>query len=196
MGKSASGKDTIYEHLFRDPELKLSRIIMYTTRPIRDREYEGKEYHFVSNERRMELERQGKIIEQRYYDTVYGRWYYFTVDDGQIDPENNDYLVPGVLDSYLGMRAYFGADKVIPIYIEVEDGERLQRAIRREKKQQVPKYEEMCRRFLSDTKDFSEENLQKAGIGTRFDNTGALDDCMEKIRAYIQAAGEEGAVDS
>ena len=36
MGKSASGKDTIYNKILQDDSLMLSRIIPYTTRPIRD----------------------------------------------------------------------------------------------------------------------------------------------------------------
>lgn len=44
MGKSASGKDTIYKELReRIPELKT--VVLYTTRPIRDGETEGVEYH-------------------------------------------------------------------------------------------------------------------------------------------------------
>lgn len=43
MGKSASGKDTIYKRLHsRMPELKT--VTMYTTRPIRDGEQNGVEY--------------------------------------------------------------------------------------------------------------------------------------------------------
>ncbi len=43
MGKSASGKDTIYKKLHsRMPELKT--VTMYTTRPIRDGEHNGVEY--------------------------------------------------------------------------------------------------------------------------------------------------------
>ena len=46
MGKSASGKDTIYKRLHsRMPELKT--VTMYTTRPIRDGEQNGVEYFFV-----------------------------------------------------------------------------------------------------------------------------------------------------
>ena len=65
---------------------------------------------------------------------------------------------------------YFGREKVVPIYIEVEDGERLQRALNREKRQKNPKYSELCRRFLADQEDFSEENLLKAGVIHRFEN--------------------------
>ena len=35
MGKSASGKDTIYQRLLRNPEFSLERLVIYTTRPIR-----------------------------------------------------------------------------------------------------------------------------------------------------------------
>ena len=50
MGKSASGKDTIYKQLHaRMPELKTVR--MYTTRPIRDGETDGVEYFFVDDGR-------------------------------------------------------------------------------------------------------------------------------------------------
>lgn len=35
MGKSSSGKDTIYRRLLEDKELELRNIILYTTRPMR-----------------------------------------------------------------------------------------------------------------------------------------------------------------
>ena len=35
MGKSSSGKDTIYKKLLGDRELELRNIILYTTRPMR-----------------------------------------------------------------------------------------------------------------------------------------------------------------
>ena len=44
MGKSASGKDTIYNKILQDDSLMLSRIIPYTTRPIRDGETQDKDY--------------------------------------------------------------------------------------------------------------------------------------------------------
>ncbi|MBR1900918.1 MAG: guanylate kinase, partial [Lachnospiraceae bacterium] len=65
MGKSASGKDTIYESLLSDTTLHLSPLIPWTTRPVRAREKEGVEYHFVTEEKRRELEAAGKIIEGR-----------------------------------------------------------------------------------------------------------------------------------
>ena len=185
MGKSATGKDTIYERLLRDEDLNLKRIIPYTTRPIRDHEEDGREYHFVTEEDVVDLKNQGLIVEMREYQTVYGPWKYFTVNDGNIKLDQENYSLIGTVEGYVMVRDYFGEDKVIPIYVEVEDGDRLLRAIAREKKQDIPKYEEMCRRFLADAKDFSEENIKAAGITRRFYNAN-LQETIQEIKNYIQ----------
>lgn len=183
MGKSSSGKDTIYKELLkRHPEFYT--IVPYTTRPIREGEHDGVEYYFVDEKRLKEMQQAGQVIEVRSYNTKCGIWTYFTADDGQIDLEQYDYLVIGTLVSYEAMKRYFGKNVLVPIYIEVEDGERLCRALEREKKQQVPRYAEMCRRFLADEKDFAEDNLQRAEITYRFENAD-LSDCLTKIENYI-----------
>lgn len=184
VGKSSSGKDTIYKKLLQNPSLHLRRIVLYTTRPIRAGEREGVEYHFTTIERMVQLQEENKIIECRSYDTVYGVWYYFMARDSQIDLEKNDYLVIGTLESFIKIRDYFGEDKVIPIYIDLDDGERLTRALAREKKQSQPGYEEMCRRYLADAKDFSLDNLEKAGITVKFDNYD-LKTCLNEVINYI-----------
>ena len=186
MGKSATGKDTIYQKLLNESNLELKRIIPYTTRPIREGEVEGREYHFCTEEDVQKMDEEGRIVELRAYDTVYGIWKYFTVDDGNILLDKENYLLIGTLEAYTKIRDYFGKEKVLPIYIEVEDGERLLRAIAREKSQDVPKYEEMCRRFLADAKDFSEENLVSAGIEKRFLNI-ELTDTLNKVEKYIES---------
>lgn len=185
MGKSASGKDRIYSLLEDQRELKLKTLVLYTTRPIRDGEENGKNYYFVSDEKLNEFRKNGNVIEERSYHTVYGIWTYFTADDGQIDLQKYDYLVIGTLESYYGMREYFGEEQLIPIYIEVEDGLRLERALCRERQQKEPKYAEMCRRFLADAEDFSEENLKRAGIVRRFENL-KMEKCLSEITELIR----------
>lgn len=184
MGKSSSGKDTLYKEVLKALP-KLKTLVLYTTRPIREGEQEGIEYHFVTDEELERFEKAGKIIEERTYDTVYGAWKYATIEDGQINLAAYDYLVIGTLESYAGMKKCYGAENLVPIYIEVEDGERLSRALSRERQQEQPKYEEMCRRFLADQKDFSEENLEEAGIVRRYYNNDKVQ-CLEKIIGEIQ----------
>ena len=184
MGKSASGKDTIYAKLLSDPSLGLKPYVGYTTRPKRAGETEGVEYHFTSEEDLKRFENSGKLIEKRVYHTVYGDWFYYSVDDENTDLETSDYLYIGTLESYVKMRDYYGPERIVPVYIEVEDGLRLERAIARERQQAVPGYAEVCRRFLGDSEDFSEENLAAAGIEVRFDNTN-LDTCLAEIHKTI-----------
>lgn len=105
----------------------LLRIVPYTTRPRREGETDGREYVFTDETHVQQLESAGKVIELRAYHTVYGIWKYFTVDDGRIDLSAHSYLYIVTLEGYQKIQRYFGSSQVVPIYIEVEDGERLLR---------------------------------------------------------------------
>jgi len=185
MGKSSSGKDTIYNEILRRKDDRLNKIVLYTTRPIRDGETDGVSYHFVTKEDFLKQKKEQKVIEYRSYETMYGEWIYFTADDGQFHLEEKDYLIIETLESYLSLYKYFGKDKVVPIYIEVDDGIRLQRALNRERAQDEPKYTEMCRRFLADEQDFSEKKLKDAKVCRRFFNEDIKKTC-DAILSYIQ----------
>lgn len=180
LGKSATGKDTLYKEILKRRP-KLRTVTMYTTRPIREGETDGVEYFFTGRE---ELERQlasGKVIESRTYQTIAGPWTYYTVDDGQFDvADDESCLMIGTLESYEKMCTYFEAGKMVPVYIEVPDGIRLLRAVKREENQKKPNYREVCRRYLADEKDFSEENLERLGITKRYQNTD-MEICLEEI---------------
>lgn len=185
MGKSSTGKDTIYKRLMRNEELGLHKIVPYTTRPIRIRETQGVEYIFTAEEEFERLLRSGRVIEHRAYDTYHGVWRYFTVDDGQIHLEDMNYICIGTLESYESTRSYYGAEVLVPVMIELDDGARLQRALDRERKQEHPKYEELCRRFLADAEDFAEDKIARADIGIRFCNED-LDKCLTEITGYVK----------
>lgn len=184
-GKSCTGKDTIFQILKKDKSLNLKTVVGYTTRPLREGEENGREYFFVSKDELNSLKNQNKVIECRDYNTVYGIWSYFTVNDGQINLNEDNYLYIGTLQSYEQFIKYYGSENVVPIYIEVEAGERLERALCREKTQRQPKYKELCRRFIADEEDFSEENIEKAGIYKRYENIN-LEQCVSEITADIK----------
>lgn len=209
MGKTSSGKDTVFKYLLDNPILnqgvreELKTVVSYTTRPMRPGETDGVEYFFVPEERLRELREQGKVLEERCYQTVHGPWYYFTVLDGQIDLENHDYLMINTLVGFEKLRAYYncyadgmvdeehsdcpdGAEwekterTVIPVYIDADPKERLLRYINRESKQAKPNYSEVCRRFLADEEDFSEEKLEQLGVTKRYLNQN-LEECCQEI---------------
>ena len=184
MGKSSTGKDTIYKHLTDNSKIKLHTIVPYTTRPIRAGETDGVEYFFTDEAGFLKLKEEGRLIEDRAYNTCLGLWRYFTVNDGQIDLEHKDYVIIGTLESYKKTKEFFGEEKMVPVMIELDDGVRLQRALDREKAQDIPKYNELCRRFLADAEDFSVDKIEAAGISKRFVNND-LQQCVEEIMVYL-----------
>lgn len=186
MGKSSSGKDTIYKKLIQNETLALENIVLYTTRPIRAGEQDGVEYHFVTEEEMAAMQADGKVIELRTYNTCLGKWHYFTADDESVNLEEKNYMIIGTIESFLKTKQYYGEDKVIPVMISLDDGIRLQRALDREKVQEQPKYSEMCRRFLADEQDFSSEKKREAGIDKEFVNEN-LDSCLSEIEDYIKS---------
>lgn len=193
MGKSSSGKDTIFKRLLADGTLDLKTVVPYTTRPIRSGERNGTEYFFTDEDGFLKLKAEGRIIEERTYQTFHGLWRYFTLDDGQFRWDGQDYIMIGTLEAYLKVKDYFGEDKLLPVMIELDDGVRLERALNRERKQAFPKYEEMCRRFLADSEDFSEGKIRQAGIDRRFRNDD-LEKCLAEITSYIMQARESDPI--
>ncbi len=185
LGPSACGKDSLFQAILQRQPIPLSTIVSYTTRPRRMNETCGREYNFTDIPTFRKMKEDGKVIESRCYHTVMGDWYYFTADDGQID-DDHDYIITMVLEGYASLRDYFGSDRVIPIYIEVEDGERLSRALARERQQDEPKYTEMCRRFIADSEDFSEDKIRNLGIDVRYENKD-FNVCLENICKLIES---------
>lgn len=222
LGKSGSGKDTILKELLKDEELSLRPFTLYTTRPIRPGEKNGREYNFITEEEAKELERSKRLIEMRVYNTVYGPWKYMSYDnlsitDGdeyreKILPECN-YITIGTLESYIKYADYYGNENIIPVYISADRDIRRERAcLRLIKRQdtsaeidgkQVHEYgadisgdgtfkplsktelDEIDRRLKADDADFSDDNLKKCGIDMSFDNSGKLEDCVNKIKEHI-----------
>ncbi len=197
MGKSASGKDTIYRRIMgraagdeaqteegsktrQAAAHRLQRVIPCTTRPMRTGEKDGETYYFETDQQFAAAKAAGIMIESRDYRTVHGIWHYYTKDDGQIDLEKSSYLLIGTLESYRSFCDYYGTEAVVPLYIELDPGERLERALKRERKEPAPRYAELCRRFLADEEDFSEEKLKEAGITARYQND-VIDRCVEEV---------------
>ena len=199
MGKTSSGKDTVYKRVLDSLEAKAGEaapktVVIYTTRPMRPGEQNGVEYFFATEQELQKLREDGKVIEERCFHTVHGPWYYFTVNDGQIDLENHSYLMINTLAGFEMIRDYYNKEQVIPVYIEADAKDRLIRYINRESLQKNPNYKEVCRRFLADEEDFAEEELQRLGISKRYFNRD-LDECCAEIEVDIAALLEGGLVD-
>ncbi|MDO5564363.1 MAG: guanylate kinase [Eubacteriales bacterium] len=176
IGKSASGKDTIYKKIINKIP-NINKITLYTTRPKRENEKEGIEYFFVNED--FLKQNKNKIIEQRTYNTIYGPWIYAMIDDGSINSKNN-YLLLSTLESYNSIKKYFGEENVFPIYINVPNDIRLQRAKDRVNILDENTKKEIERRFKADEIDFSTQKIKEANITKIYDNAN-LQNCINEI---------------
>lgn len=178
VGKSASGKDTIYKKIISAYGSKLTPIIPYTTRPKRIGEINGVDYNFVTEEQLRTFEKEGKVIEKREYSTTQGIWYYFTFKFDY--EENNDYILITTLDGASKIIEEYGPDSVHIIYLVLDDKIRLLRCIERESKQDNPDYSEVCRRFIADQKDFCESKISIFKNIHYINTVSTLEKCLEK----------------
>lgn len=184
VGASCSGKDTIFKRLM-EADKKLVPIVTYTTRPIRPNEKNGKEYYFVTDKVFDKLKNQNKIIEYRTYDTVHGKWIYFTANDGQIDMNSDKkYIMINTLEGVRKLKSIYKNDLVV-IHLFVEDRERLLRSISREMNGKED-YVEMCRRFVTDSKDYSEKNFSKLHIKEVRIENNSIPECVDNVLKVIK----------
>lgn len=178
VGKSGSGKDTIYHEILLKNDGSLNPVIPYTTRPRRTDEVDGVNYFFVSQEQLDDYESKDQIIERRQYQTVQGVWNYFT-RKFETEP-GKDYILITTLEGARGIIDHYGSKMVHIVCLYLEDRERLLRCISRESLQERPDYTELCRRYLADQEDFAEEQLDKFENIHYIDTTGDLADCIKQ----------------
>lgn len=184
IGKSGSGKDTIYKEILKEADKHLVPVIPYTTRPRRADEIEGLNYHFVTEEQLACFQQQGRVMECRQYHTVQGIWSYFTL---QFDLEkDSDYILITTLEGVDNIVRQYGAEIVHVVYLYIDDKERLLRCIQRESRQSGPNYAEVCRRFLADQQDFSEEKLKRCVHVHSVNTNQPLSQCIQQWNRIYQ----------
>lgn len=73
-GKTCSGKTRIVSELCK--KFGYKKIVTYTTRPIRNKEVDGIDYHFISEEEFEKKIEEGFFAEYKVYDAEFGRCHY------------------------------------------------------------------------------------------------------------------------
>lgn len=185
VGPSAVGKDTFYKELLAKYASELTPVIPSTTRPMREGEVNGVDYHFVTMEQLSALEADGMILEKREYETVCGLWVYFTMKFELEDDKT--YVLISTIEGAQNIQAHYGADHVSIIFLRLDPKERLLRSIAREAHQKSPNYSEVCRRFLADEKDFAPEKLAKLQNVAYVDTDRTVADSIAQWDALYQS---------
>ncbi len=183
IGKSGTGKDTVLAEILKDTNLNIEKIVPYTTRPKREGEEEGVNYHFVTDSQLNQMIQDNLVIEKRSYNTVNGIWNYFTASKN-IDDSKNYIIITTqkALDKFFD---FFGNNRIHVIYLYLDDKTRLERCIMRESNQASPNYTEVCRRFVADEDDYDEEIIKTYKNYTIIDTKDNLTDYTERIKNII-----------
>lgn len=151
MGKAGSGKDTLLKALLREPVFAdAAPIISCTTRPIRENEQDGVDYHFLKKEDFTIKLLSGDMLEA----TVFNDWCYGTA----LSSLSEDKVNIGVFNPE-GIEILQQNDNIdlTVIYIQADDKDRLLRQLMRENN---PDVHEIVRRFSTDEKDFDGARIE------------------------------------
>lgn len=150
LGKSGAGKSSLAKAISK--HLNIREIVSTTSRPKREGEVDGKDYYYKSYEEMEEIAINDGFVEY----TCYNNWYY-GVEKSEIDNISGNCIVVVEPNGYKQFKNTYGS-RVIPIYIQTRDKERLLRSLHREEN---PNCKEICRRLLADTEDFKEVEEDK-----------------------------------
>lgn len=174
IGKTASGKDTILNELIKHGYHKM---IIYTTRPMRVGEIQDKTYHFISENKFLDMVNKGLFLEYKSYKTVDGTWYYGSLID---DYENSDDKTIIILNPY-GYKELLKITNIShkAIYIYANNLTIKERLAKRGDKK-----EEADRRLKQDNIDFKgiENMVDKIIYNNSNDNIGNI---VNKILDYL-----------
>lgn len=145
MGEAGSGKDTILHRIMEKYPSYFNEIISCTTRPPRQGEKEGVNYHFLSVGDFIRKILNGDMLEA----TEFNGWHYGT--DSQsltIDKINIGVFNPE------GVRC-LQEDENIELYVFYVRAAGKQRLLRQLNREENPDVDEIIRRYKADTEDFS-----------------------------------------
>lgn len=203
MGKSASGKDSIYNKLLKSPFLmsKIEPLVLYTTRPKRSGEIDGVTYNFVSkNEFEDMWENNPRMLESRMYEVGNGKWWQY----GTVLPNDvkGSYLTINTPRGVATMMQYISTVlededpslhvEIYPIMVETPGYLRLQRSLDRLLVPEDTDIKEICRRYLADERDFDWADYEVKEAMETFSNINNIEDTVYNIEQYILSKLQEG----
>ena len=145
MGKAGSGKDSLMQQILSMCPM-FHEIVSCTTRPMRQGEQNGVNYHFYTMEQFLDRAYRGEMLEC----TTFNNWIYGT----SFDSVSSERINIGVFNP-AGVSALLDNPSVDVqiIYVKASDKIRLLRQLNRE---EDPDVGEIIRRYGADEKDFTD----------------------------------------
>lgn len=172
-GPAGSGKDWLLNTLVELSKGQLHPIISTTTRPIRQGEKEGVNYHYCTDEEFAQLVFSGQMLEA----TSFNGWYYGTcfkelnIEDTNIGVFNPD-----------GIRALLGDQRIEVLVIEIKTKPKI-RLLRQLNREDEPDVDEIIRRYKTDNSDFMSIDFETLPYTNNEDNDS---DSPYEILSYLE----------
>lgn len=188
IGPGGSGKTTLFKNITEKYKY-IQPVVLYTTRPMRNEEVDGKDYHFVDKEFLESALADDRILEHRTYSTVHGDWNYFMLKE-DLDVYK-DYILCTTPDAAIKIAEYYGSTHIKIFYVKVSDNILFKRMLSRTETNVHPDYKELCRRYLADLHDFSfEESEDLQYLDEHFDvhmlyNIDSIEDTLSQFEQLI-----------
>ena len=160
-----------------------SRIVRYTTRPIRKGEKQGVTYHFITKEEFTQKIEEGFFAEYQSYNTEFGVWYYGTsLED--LHNANDKSVIILEPQSYRDIKEELSDKNVTCIYIYANNS-----TIKKRLEKRGDNHNEAIRRMESDNEDFKGFENEVDRIVYNNDGTN-IDEVVSKIFEYIGGLNE------
>lgn len=180
IGKTGSGKDTIFKKI--EESDKIHKVISTTTRPMREYEVDGVDYHFIDRYDFIEQDNFDKFIDT----SIFNGWYYGThIND--LDTNKINILVGDnarLLDLLVN-------DQIDPIifFIEATGKERLLRCLTREEN---PDVDEIVRRYSAELEEYDSKEFHLIDRYVRPakvipNHEGDLEDAVAAITSTLES---------
>lgn len=186
IGKTCSGKDTIVNELIKKYGYK--KLVSYTTRPMRTKEKQDVDYHFIKKEEFLDKIENDFFMEYKKFETAFGDWRYGSSETDYLNAGKDTIKIiePNGLQDIL-YKIKKNKLNITPICIYIYANNK---TIKKRLMQRGDDKKEAERRLTQDNKDFSKIQCVANRI---FYNNGdkSLDDVVDEINDYIQRRNHE-----
>ena len=174
VGKSGAGKDYLLRKVVSMEPTIFNEIISCTTRPKRENETDGVNYHFISTDDFIYKKNHGEMLEVSYFRD----WWYGTSLDSLI----KDKINIGVFNptGIISLSKNSNINLTV-FYLDTEDKERLMRQLTRETN---PDTDEIVRRYITDERDFLEFQFAE-GESNYYLNNDTVDELVDNLALII-----------
>lgn len=181
-GKTCSGKNALARELI---SRGYSMVTTYTTRPPREKEVDGVDYHFLTKDEFLVKEKEGFFAETMVYHTAFGDWYYGSAKEDYKSGDTKKFIIltPNGVNSISEIRR--ASERLIPVFYIYANNTTIQRRL----KGRGDDASEAMRRVHADQIDF--KGFEEVASKIIYNNSGtSIKEVADRLEAHLASLEE------